>query len=103
MIGLDLIGWAVFCKLQNDAHLDRILEERPGAASAICPKSYQIKGHESFLLQVKLGMAQQLRIKAALGFAWQPAKGSRVILRRDDLAFKSNRNDLSRDLNDRRG
>ena len=27
VIGLDLIGWAVFCKLQNDAHLDRILEE----------------------------------------------------------------------------
>ena len=47
-------------------------------------------------------MPQQLRIKAALGFAWQPAKGSRVILRRDDLAFKSNRNDLSRDLNNRR-
>ncbi len=57
VIRLDLIRWALFCELQNDSHFDGVFEFGSGPSATIRPEGNNIKGQESLLLEVKIGMA----------------------------------------------
>ena len=86
---LDPISWALPGKLQDDPHLDRVLENGSRSATAIRPESHKIKGEESLLPEVEAGVAQQLRIIAAIRFPSQSTDRACVILRGLDPAVKT--------------